>query len=75
MISGFLEIYLKNELFRVLYLRYKDVLKICSFFNYNYGTIIVDDENENELNRKSIESVNCPLNATNLHMCKLKKNM
>lgn len=40
-ISGELQVFYKNFWVSLRFLQFKDVIKICSFFNFNYGTITI----------------------------------
>lgn len=75
-ISGTIVIYSRNTLYSLNYLQFKDVLKICSFFNYNYGTVVGFNDYENLFYEnkmfKRLETVECFENATEFNECKLK---
>lgn len=52
------------------YLQNKDVIKICSFFNYNYGTISLENIEDKNSVKRWIETIDCPKNASSLQFCK-----
>lgn len=69
-----MQIYYFYEGVNLNYIEYKDVMKICSFFYKNYGTIIFTSS-KNDFTLYALKKINCPQNATNLHSCKLKGRM
>lgn len=69
-IEGLVEIYDKKNWLSISYLQYKDVLKICSFFYFNYGTINPQKNiNNNYFAVKLIETIHCHSNASNIENC------
>lgn len=77
MISGLLLVSADRAWNLVEYVQYKDVLKICSFFYFNYGTISLDiNENEASIAEqafKSIETIDCPSNASHPRDCRIEE--
>ena len=76
-LSGMLQIFYKKKWATISYLQYKDALKICSFFYFNYGTLLVDDrpeiENGKKLNLiKTFDTIECSKNSTEPKFCKFK---
>lgn len=72
-ISGDVILYSKYKRFSLTYLQYKDIIKICSFFYYNYGTVIKYLKKYSiniKKNFSYLETVECYENATDIDQCK-----
>lgn len=69
-ISGYFQIYRKNSWIRFMSLEYKEVLKICSFFKFTYGTLIFTGEKSWLYSMKLYKNLHCPSNATNFQSCR-----
>lgn len=71
-IHGYLQVFQKKTWSSIKYLLYKDVLKVCSFFFFNYGTMTVTDKlNYGFTEELTIDTINCPTNATNSYHCQV----
>lgn len=67
---GSLQIFKDNDWISVYYLQDKIVRQICSFFYRNFGTISVIEYLNNVKKIEVMETMDCPVNATNLQLCK-----
>lgn len=72
MANGIFEIFIKSEWIRFDYLQNRVVLKICSFFNFTYGTTTLEGEFHNYMKIKLITTIDCLSNVTNFRDCKIK---
>ena len=66
------QILYKRKWFLLSYLQYKDVLKICSFMNYNFGTVKLKQTEGFHGFSSILETIDCSENATSIHDCQLK---
>lgn len=72
-IDGYFQVLKDGVWMRPFYLKNKDVLKICSYFYFNYGTTYLTNEFNDNIKTKLIETIDCWKNATNFQNCKIRK--
>lgn len=79
-IEGRLAVFHNDIWNEFLYLQFKDVLKICSFFYFNSGTLLIH-KNLKIINRKrnfilkNYATIECLENATDFQSCKFKEEL
>lgn len=59
----------------VIFLTVKNVFKICSFFNFNYGTTYINTISPETKKIPFIEHFDCPKNSTSLKTCKFPSKL
>lgn len=72
-LSGSLEINYYKKWIKLMYLKFNEVIKICSFFNFNYGTTSLNDAYLDYQEYELYETIDCLENATNLENCQFHK--
>ena len=74
-ISGMLIMYSNNKWKSINYLQYKDVIKTCSFFYFNYGTILLEQKTVKHIINFAYtngKTMICRENASLYEHCKLE---
>lgn len=81
-IEGFPEVFLEDNVFRLLFLKYFESKLICSFFGYK-SAILHDFTKDKQLSLSTLksltlantaETINCKENSTDISTCKLVKS-
>lgn len=70
---GLFQMFVKTKWFQFSYLQNKDVLKICSFINYKFGTVKLIMPLKIHKHFPILETIDCPENATSLFDCQIKQ--
>lgn len=73
-ITGIFQIFKGSDWRMFSYLQNKDILKICSFFNFTFGTTTLEEVSSSDVITKLMETIDCPLNATNVKNCLMKNS-
>lgn len=70
-----LEFFFRDEWVTVFFLKNKEIKIICSFYYFNYGTMILSEVYAKEKYLIIYKTINCPANSTNLLNCKVDTEM